>query len=188
MSRTPNDITCRLPILNLGLVEVSRARCKLGDLPREAYGGVALFQELSCCSIRLNAIQAVIVHCILPWDQRLLGSTTGIRSLPPPCRVYGARLKAPQWSLAQASRQTVSAQLDYHERYQASSYAHGLEVVDWITTAGQVVCIPLAGLHLLALRRRGYPRRSKAFLFIFVTSRRSCPIRCYHLAAGQQIW
>ncbi|KAL0021043.1 hypothetical protein WJX77_012162 [Trebouxia sp. C0004] len=43
----------------------------------------------------------------------------------------------------QVSRHTASAQLDYHERYQASSHAHGSEVIDWISTAGQILPKPV---------------------------------------------
>lgn len=67
----------------------------------------------------------------------MFGSAEGVL----PClfpRYACADLKTSRWRSAQGSRQFSLSQLDYHERYQASSHEHGPAVVDWISNAGQV--------------------------------------------------
>ena len=39
----------------------------------------------------------------------------------------------------QTSRHSGAAQLDFHERFQASYHEHGREVIDWISDAGKVI-------------------------------------------------
>lgn len=67
----------------------------------------------------------------------MFGSAGGILLCHfPPC--VCTDLKTTRWRSVQGSRQFRLSQLDYHERYQASSHEHGPAVVDWISNAGQV--------------------------------------------------